>query len=192
MNAIDVHGLLLSCPMPSRALKEFGENVARGKIEGTATIIYTRPTGSHEGLNAKLQRYWRRIEGAAQQAALWTDAEVSLPASGDNEAVRLTTIRFDEDAVTAFVADRQPEKPQRGRRRKQDEWTPFWMAAIKLAKAEQLNVGTFETATDLRDHIHAMMDAALDEQTIKPFVAQIYRDVVKVPASSLLQQCKLE
>ncbi|RSU53983.1 hypothetical protein [Sphingomonas sp. S-NIH.Pt15_0812] len=192
MNAIDTHALLLTCPAPLRALKEFGEEVARGTLEGTATVIYTRPTGNHEGLNTKLQRFWRRIEAAAQQAALWTEAEVQLPISGQNEAVRLTAIKFDEEAVAAFVAARQPDKPARGRKRKQDEWTPFWMAAIKLAKAEQLNVGTFETVTDLRDRLHTMMNATLDDQTIKPFVTQIYDEVVKVPASKIQKDCALK
>lgn len=186
MKAPDVHALLLTCPAPLSALKAFGEEVASGKIEGTATVIYKRGDQSHAGQNAKLQRYWRRIEGAAQQGALWTYGETLLPESGQAEPVRLTAIEFDEEAVAAFVATRQLQKPKRGRKRIQDKWTPFWIAAAKLGKLGLLNIGTFPTQAALRAKLQAMMDSDLDEQTIKPFAALIYKQVV-VPTDQQLQ-----
>lgn len=187
MNATDVHAYLLTCPVPRSALKEFREDVARGQIKGTCTVIYNRATGTHEGLNTNLQKYWRRIEAAAQQASLWTDAQVSLPTVGQQEAVRLTSICFDDDAVMAFLAARQPVKPKRGRRRIQDEWTPFWIAAIRFAKTEQLNLGKFPTATELVRELHTAMGSTLDEQTIKPFVSIIQKTVVKHSPEKLLK-----
>jgi hypothetical protein len=189
MKASDVHAHLLTCPAPVRALSEFGEAVAEGLVEGTATVIYERNNQVHEGKGARLQRYWRRIEAAAQQGPVWSNGTATLPTLGAAESVRLTSIDFDEDAVNAFVALRRPAKPARGKRRIQDDWTPFWIAAIKLAKAEMLNVGTFGTSVDLTDRLHTMMGATLDEQTIKPFVAQIYKEVVEVPASKLQKAC---
>ena len=189
MNATDVHAYLLTCPVPRSALKEFGEDVARGQIKGTCTVIYDRATGTHEGLNTNLQKYWRRIEAAAQQASLWTDAEVTLPAVGQQEAVRLTSICFDDNATTAFIAARQAAKPSRGRKRNQDEWKPFWLAAIQLGKAGMLHPGRFQTMTSLRKHIHGMMGANLDDQTIKASVSDIYREVVTVPEEKIIRIC---
>lgn len=103
MKAPDVHALLLTCRTPARALRKFGEAVAQGSIAGTATVIYKRNGQVHEGQNAKLQRYWRRIEGAAEQASVWTTATADFPAAEGAEAVRLTSIAFNGSVVEAFV-----------------------------------------------------------------------------------------
>ena len=191
MKAAEVHALLLTCPAPARALKEFGEAVAGAEVEGTATVIYNRNNEVHEGQNAKVQRYWRRIEAAAQQGSVWTIASADLPTAGKAEAVRLEQIDFDDSAVAAFVAVRQPSKPKRGRKRIQDEWTPFWIAAAKLAKVGMLNVGTFPTQRDLVDRLHTMMGATLDEQTIGPLAALIYKQVAQVPLEALEKDATL-
>lgn len=185
MNAMDTHALLLTCPAPLVALHAFSEDVANGVIQGTATIVYSRSGQFHEGLNAKLRPYWRRVEAAAQQSALWTGAAVVLPVAGQSEAVSLTKIMFDDIAVKKFVTDRIPQKPKRGRKRNQDEWTPFWIAAAKLGKVGMLNIGTFSTQADLVLCLHEMMGANLDEQTIKPFSAIIYKEVVMASLDDL-------
>lgn len=185
MNAIDTHALLLTCPAPVGALHAFSEDIANGVIQGTATVVYNRGGQFHEGPYAKLRPYWRRIEAAAQQSALWTGAAVVLPLSGKSEAVSLTKIVFDEIAVKKFVEDRRPQKPKRGRKRNQDDWTPFWIAAAKLGKVGMLNVGIFQTQADLVLRLHEMMGATLDEQTIKPFSAVIYKKVVMASLDDL-------
>ena len=182
---MDTHALLLTCPAPLVALHAFSEDVANGVIQGTATVIYSRSGQFHEGPNAKLRSYWRRVEAAAQQSALWTGAAVVLPLSGKSEAVSLTRIMFDDIAVEKFVADRRLQKPKRGRKRNQDEWTPFWIAAAKLGKVGMLNVGTFQTQADLVLRLHEMMGATLDEQTIKPLSAVIYKKVVMASLDDL-------
>ena len=183
MKAPLAHSLLLTCPAPQQALKDFGEAVAKGRIPGTATVIY-RDTG-HEGENAKMKPYWRRIMQHAQEAVVWTEGRADLPKMGEQRAVWLTEIEFDDGAVEAFVNERKPLKPQRGKKRIQDEWTPFWVAAAQLAKAGLLNAGHFPTQKDLCERLHVMMGATLDEQTIKPFAAIIYKEVAKPSTSEL-------
>lgn len=157
--------------------------MAKGRMPGTATVIY-QETG-HEGDHAKLKPYWRRIMQNAQEAAVWTEGRATLPKHGDKPAVLLTEIDFDDDAVEAFVAQRRPTKPKRGKKRIQDEWTPFWVAAAQLAKAGVLNAGHFPTQKDLCERLHVMMGATLDEQTIKPFAAIIYKEVAKPSTGEL-------
>ena len=183
MKASLAHSLLLTCSAPQQALRDFGEAVARGRIPGTATVIY-RDTG-HEGENAKLRPYWRRIMQHAQEAAVWTEGRADLPKTGAQRAVWLTEIEFDDEAVDAFVNERKPSKPKRGKKRIQDEWTPFWIAAAQLAKAGILNTGHFPTQKDLCERLHVMMGATLDEQTIKPFAAIVYKEVAKPSTSEL-------
>ena len=183
MKASSTHQLLLTCTAPQQALQDFGDDVARGKILGTATVIYDE-TGL-EGDNAKLKPYWRRIIHHAQEAAVWTEGRAKLLEGRDKPAVSLTNIQFDDDAVENFVMLRRPPKLKRGKRRIQDEWTPFWIAAAQLAKAGVLNVGEFPTQKDLIERLHTMMGATLDEQTIKPFVAKIYNDVAKPSLNEL-------
>jgi hypothetical protein len=191
MKAADVHALLLTCPAPVRAVREFGEAVSGGSIAGTATIIYNRDKQVHEGKNAKLQRYWRRIEAAAEQASVWTTASANLPEAGQAEAVQLTAIDFEDAAVEAFIQSQKPPKPRRGKTRVQDDWAPLWIAAAKLAKAGQLNIGTFPHSTDLIERLHTLMGATFDEQTIKPFVSQIYNQVAKKTPAQLEDELNL-
>lgn len=185
MKASSAHSLLLTCPAPSQALREFGEAVAKGRIPGTATVIY-EDTGQ-EGDNAKIKPYWRRISQNAQDAAVWTENRAALPKIGDRRAIQLIEIEFDDDAIEEFVLERIPPKPKRGKKRNQDEWTPFWVAAAQLAKAGILNRGHFPTQKDLCEKLHEMMGATLDEQTIKPFAAKIYKQVAE-PSTSELEE----
>lgn len=177
MKAPIAHSLLLTCTAPQLALREFGDAVAKGRIGGTATVVY--PETGHEGNNAKIKPHWRRIEQQAQQAAVWTEGRAVLARHGDKRAVDLTEITFDGEAVENFVAERKPPKPKRGRKRIQDEWTPFWIAAVQLAKAGRLNTGHFPTQKAFHERLHIMMGATLDEQTIKPLAAMIYKQVVE-------------
>ena len=183
MKASSAHQLLLTCTAPQQALQDFGDEVARGVLPGTATVIYD--DSGQGGDNAKLKPYWRRITHHCQEAAVWTQGRAKLPKHGDKPAVSLTNIQFNDDAVDKFVMQRQPLKPKRGKRRIQDEWTPFWIAAAQLAKAGVLNVGEFPTQKDLIERLHTMMGATLDEQTIKPFVSMIYDAVAKPSLSEL-------
>jgi hypothetical protein len=175
MKAQVAHSLLLTCIAPQQALKDFGEAIVKGRIPATASVIYL-DTG-HEGDHAKLKPYWRRITQNAQEAAVWTEARASLPSLGEKLAVELTDIEFDDATVEEFVNQRRPVKPKRGKKRIQDEWTPFWVAAAQLAKAGILNKGHFPTQKDLCERLHTMMGATLDVQTIKPFAAIIYQQV---------------
>ncbi len=183
MKAPATHSFLLTCPAPQQALREFGDAVARGRIHGTATVIYSE-TG-HEGDNAKIKPYWRRIEQEAQQAAVWTSGRADLPIQGKKRPVLLIDLEFDDEAVEKFVAERMPMKPKRGKKRIQDEWTPFWIAAVQLAKADRLNSGRFPTQKALYERLHVMMGATLDEQTIKPLSAIIFKQAVQPTASHL-------
>lgn len=183
MKAPIAHSLLLTCRAPQQALTEFGDAVARGRIPGTATVLYLE-TG-HEGEFAKIKRYWLRIEEQAQQAAVWTWGRVELASQGEKPAIRLSDIVFDEKAVESFVAERKPLKPQRGKKRIQDDWTPFWLAAIQLAKAGRLNAGYFPTQKALQDRLHVMMGATMEIQTIKPLSAVIYQGVLQPTATEV-------
>lgn len=183
MKASHAHQSLLTCTAPQQALQDFGDEVARGLIPGTATVIYD--VSGQAGDNAKLKPYWRRITHNCQEAAVWTQGRAKLPKDGVKPAVSLTNVQFDGDAVDKFVAKRQPIKPKRGRRRIQDDWTPFWIAAAQLAKAGILTVSKFPTQNDLIERLHTMMGATLDEQTIKPFVSIIYNEVAKPSFSDL-------
>lgn len=183
MKASDTHLLLLTCPAPQQVLREFGDAVARGRIHGTATIIYTA-TG-HGGENAKIKSYWRRIEQDAQLAAVWTSGRADLTIQGKKPAVLLTDLDFEDEAVEKFVAERMLTKPKRGKKRIQDEWTPFWIAAVQLAKVDRLNAGFFPTQKALYERLHVMMGATLDEQTIKPLSAIIYQQALEPTASHL-------
>lgn len=183
MKAASAHQLLLTCTAPQQALQDFGDEIARSIIPATATVIYD--DSGQGGDNAKLKPYWRRIIDHCQEAAVWTGGRAKLPKDGAKSAVSLTNIQFDDDAVDKFVMQRRPLKPRRGKRRIQDEWTPFWIAAAQLAKAGLLNVGEFPTQKDLIERLHTMMGATLDEQTIKPFVSLIYNDVAKPSLSEL-------
>ena len=183
MKASATHSLLLTCQAPELALREFGDAVARGRISGTATVTYL-DTGQ-EGENAKIKPYWRRIEQEAQQAVVWTGGAATLLRQDGKRAVRLTDLEFDDEAVGKFVEERRPAKPKRGRRRIQDEWTPFWIAAVQLAKAGRLNPGHFPTQKSLYERLHVMMGATLDEQTIKPLSAIVYKQIVEPTASQL-------
>ncbi|MXP25791.1 hypothetical protein GRI39_07015 [Altererythrobacter indicus] len=185
MKAPDAHSLLLTCQNPQKALTEFGDAVARGRIQGTATVLYLE-TG-HAGEFAKIKRYWLRIEEQTQQAAVWTWGRAELESQGENPAIRLSDIVFDEDAVESFVAERKPSKPERGKKRIQDDWTPFWVAAIQLAKAGRLNAGNFPTKKALHDRLHVMMGATMDIQTIKPLSRVIYEEVLQPNAVEVEQ-----
>lgn len=177
MKASDAHTALLTCQAPLRAISEFGDAVARGTIPGFATVIY-RDNG-HEGANAKIKPYWRRVVQEAQQALVWTENRAELPAGHGTRAVSLTEITFDDEAVNQLVNKHKPSKPKRGKKRIQDEWTPFWVAAAQLGKAGMLNVGKFPTQKAFYERLHIMMDATLDEQTIKPLAAILYKQVVE-------------
>ncbi|MEW4448712.1 hypothetical protein [Qipengyuania sp. JC766] len=185
MKAPDAHSLLLTCQAPQKALTEFGDAVARGRISGTASVLYLE-TG-HVGEFAKIQRYWLRIEEQAQQAAVWTWGRAELASHGENPAIRLSEIEFDEVAVASFVAERKPSKPKRGKKRIQDDWTPFWLAAIQLAKAGRLNAGYFPTKKALHDRLHVMMGATMDLQSITPLSSVIYEEVLEPTAVEVEQ-----
>lgn len=185
MKAPSAHALLLTCPAPQQALRDFDDAVAKGRILGTATVFY--PDTGHEGANAKIKPYWRRVMQNAQQAAVWTEGRADLPKIDKQQrAVELTEIEFDANAVEAFVAERIPPKPKRGRNRNPDLWAPFWLAAAQLAKAGVLNRGHFPTQQDLCERLHIMIGATLDEQTIRPFAAKVFQQVA-VPSASELE-----
>ena len=186
MKAQAAHSLLLTCLAPQQAIQDFGEAIAKGRISGTATVIYQK-TG-HEGDHAKLKPYWRRIMRYAREAGVWTEGRASLPSGAGKPAVWLTEIEFDDLGVEEFVKNRKPAKPKRGKKRIQDEWTPFWVAAIQLAKAGILNTGHFPTQKDLCERLHAMMGATLDEQTIKPFAAIIYKQVAEPSINQIAEK----
>jgi hypothetical protein len=173
----------MTCQAPQLVLKDFGEAVAKGSVPATATVIY-QATG-HEGDNAKLRPYWRRITQQAQEASVWTQGCAELPIHGNKPAVLLTGIQFDKDTVEKFVKERRQPRPKRGKTRDQNHWASFWIAAAQLAKAGVLNVGHFPTQKDLSERLYTMIDGALEEGTIKPFVAAIYQQVAEPSLTEL-------
>ena len=114
MKEPSAHAVLFTCPAPQQALKYFDDAVAEERILRTATVFY--PNTGHEGANAKIKPYWRRVMQKAQKAAVWAEGRAELLTLDQQRAVQLTEIEFDANAVEACVATRIPPKPKRGRK----------------------------------------------------------------------------